>query len=59
MASVESKIRLSKDELQALQRKLPRPAVTDQTTDLQAGYLLGIQHVIEVLRDGWVVGEPD
>lgn len=28
--------------------------VNSTTTDLQAGYQLGVQHALKVLRDGWV-----
>lgn len=32
------------------------PVVTSQTTDLQAGESIGIQRVLKVLRDGFVIG---
>lgn len=32
------------------------PTVTDKTTDIQAGYQLGVQAVLAVLRHGFVIG---
>jgi len=32
------------------------PYVTAQTTDLQAGQIIGMQFVLQKLRDGWVIG---
>lgn len=59
MPKTESRIRLHPDELEALARKLPRPVVTADTTAHQAGYQLGVQHVLELLRNGWTIGEPE
>lgn len=33
------------------------PVVSSTTTDLQAGYLLGIQRVLAVIRDGFTTPE--
>jgi hypothetical protein len=32
------------------------PHVNEQTTDLQAGFMLGVAHVLRVLRKGFVAG---
>lgn len=49
------KTRLSEEEIKQLRERLPQPAVGQDTTAHQAGYLLGIQHVLRLLEDGWVV----
>jgi histidinol dehydrogenase len=48
--------RLDPETFAALVRALPSIAVGGQTTELQAGYQLGIQHVLNLLRDGYVTG---
>ena len=35
---------------------MPNRVVTDQTTDLQAGFMLGITYVLEQIEKGLVVG---
>ena len=59
MSKIERKVRLDLEELDALRRRLPRPAVTVDTTPLQAGYQLGVQQVLELLRDGWVIEKSE
>ena len=39
-----------------IEAKFPRPAVGNNTTPTEAGYLLGIQAVLRVLRDDHTVG---
>ena len=48
-------VRLQPDVYRQLEESLPAPAVTTQTTDLQAVYALGIQAVLKKLREGFVV----
>lgn len=49
--------RLSREAYLQLERQmLSDVVVTDKTTDLQAGYMLGIQKVLKVLRDGFTIG---
>lgn len=51
-APVREVHRLSAEAYKQLVTKLEAsPVVTSQTTDLQAGYLLGIQRVLHVLRE--------
>jgi hypothetical protein len=38
-----------------LEKSLPQPACSTDATPQQVGYLLGIQHVLRVLRQGWIV----
>jgi len=46
---------LNKDQYRALERSLPPPVVVGTTTELQAGFALGVQHVLKALREGYVV----
>lgn len=48
--------RLGSDEYAALAAQFPPLLVVSNTTDLQAGYLLGVQAVLEKLRQGFVIG---
>ena len=48
-------VRLQPDVYRLLEESLPAPAVTTTTTDLQAGYALGIQAVLKKLREGFTV----
>ena len=47
---------LSQDAYRALEKKVLNPlAIVDSTTtDVQAGFMLGVQHVLAVLRTGFV-----
>lgn len=47
--------RFRPDELVRFRQALPRPAVSTDTTDIQAGFLLGIQYVLDKLEQGWTV----
>lgn len=49
-------VRLSPDQYQKLERSLVQPTVTTQTTELLAGYQLGVQEVLKKLREGYVAG---
>lgn len=46
-------VRLEPSQLQQLERQLATPVVSDKTTELEAGYKLGIQQVLSKLRDGF------
>jgi hypothetical protein len=39
-----------------IENKLHPPFVSDKTTDLQAGFLLGQAYVMKMLRDGYTIG---
>jgi len=52
----ETVIRLDEDQYLALEKSLVGPTVTSGTTDLFAGYQLGVQEVLRKLRAGYVVG---
>lgn len=51
-------VRLSRDQYQKLVHSLGGMAVPfsgNQTTEQQAGFMLGIQYVLQKLRDGFVI----
>lgn len=48
--------RMDYDTYSKLAASLPRPTVTDKTTDIQAGFQLGVAAVLERLREGFVIG---
>lgn len=47
--------RLSEAAYDELVKKLPRPVVSNDTSAHNAGFLLGIQHVLQFLREGYVI----
>ena len=46
-------VRLRPDLVDALERRLPSPYVGPTTTDLMAGYQLGVQAVLQQIRNGY------
>lgn len=48
--------RLSQEAYDELERKLQPLITTNNTTGIEAGFLLGQQSVMEKLRKGYVVG---
>jgi len=48
--------RLSLESYRKLERELSSPVMGKDTTPQQTGYLLGIQHVLQKLRDGYTIG---
>ena len=50
--------RLTPDVLEDLRKRIGGSAnciATSQTTDIQAGYMLGINHVLNVLQEGFTL----
>ncbi len=47
--------RLEPDVYNELEKKVSNILVSSTTTELEAGYKLGIQHVLKVLRDGYAI----
>lgn len=47
--------RLSQDAYDQLAKTVPGPAVDNEVSAHRAGYLLGIQHILQKLREGFVV----
>jgi len=50
--------RLPQHIYEELERKVGGVVVNQVTTDLQAGYMLGVQAVLKELRNGFVVPTP-
>jgi hypothetical protein len=50
--------RLDRTQYEALEQRLlyGKCIVDDKTTELRAGYMLGIQYVLKELRDGFTTG---
>lgn len=52
-----TRFRLSPDAYIQLEKQiLSDVVVSDKTTEIQAGYMLGIQKVLKVIRDGFTIG---
>lgn len=49
--------RLTPEVYADLERQLPKMAVTNDTSPMQAGYQLGVQTVLRLLREGYVTGQ--
>lgn len=47
--------RLEHDQYLELSRKFSTPFVNNETSALQAGYQLGVQAVLQALREGFVI----
>ena len=58
MATHETKevVRLSPTQYAALERSLPGPVPQPNSAEHHVGYLLGIQFVLQKLRQGFTVG---
>jgi len=50
-------VRLDPDVYRELERSLTPPVVTDATSELMAGFKLGVQTVLQKLREGYVVAK--
>jgi hypothetical protein len=51
----QSVVRLQAEVYQQLEDKLSRSMVSATTTELEAGFKLGVEHVLQHLRKGFVV----
>lgn len=47
--------RLTPEIYKKLEDQLPKPIVNAQTTEHMVGYMLGIQYVLAVLREGFTI----
>lgn len=45
--------RLTPDQYKLLEKKVAGISMSASTTSLQAAYMLGVQHVLAVIREGW------
>lgn len=52
---IRSILVLNKDQYRKLEAAMPKPFVGDKTTDVQAGFQLGVQHVLHAIREGFTV----
>lgn len=50
-------VRLSQEMMAKLEQQLRPPITTSNTTPIEAGEIIGIQRVLKLLRDGWVIGQ--
>jgi len=50
-------VRLDPTQYRQMEKALPPPSVTNATTELMAGYQLGVQAVLKTLREGFTIGE--
>ena len=57
-SSITEYARLPQHVYAELERKVGTVVVNQVTTDLQAGYMLGVQVVLKELRNGYVVPTP-
>lgn len=46
---------LTKVQYEKLEKQLPMPVPNSSTTEIQAGYHMGIQHILKLLREGFVI----
>lgn len=54
-------VRLSPEMMADLRRRLGGAGlivVSGHTTDIQSGYMLGVNHVLNVLQEGFVIERP-
>jgi hypothetical protein len=56
--TVETKVvtRLAPEVYASLVQKCPAIAVTNDTSEMQAGFQLGVQYLLKLLREGFVAG---
>lgn len=47
--------RLTQEVYKHLENQMPAPFVSTATTEIQAGFALGVQFVLKQLREGFVV----
>jgi hypothetical protein len=52
---IQDVVRLTPEVYAKLEKQCINPVVTTQTTDLLAGFQLGVQHVLRLLREGYVI----
>lgn len=55
-ATTQTIVRLTPEVYKDLEKQVRRLTVNSTTTPLEAGYALGVQDVLRLLRDGYVTG---
>lgn len=61
MSAHKTVVRLSPDQLMEVRRKVGGQAstfVSQNTTDIQAGFMLGVNHVLNILQEGFTIETP-
>ncbi len=53
---IQEVVVLSAEQYKRLEGQVLPPFVSNATRELQAGFMLGIQHVLKLLREGYVSG---
>jgi len=48
--------RLTKESYEQLEKQVSNAGVNSQTTPTEAAFKLGIQYVLQQVRQGWVIG---
>lgn len=51
--------RLTPAVYEALEKQLPRPILSSNSTELEAGQIIGIQRVLELLRNGFTINDSN
>lgn len=51
--------RLTPEVYKSLEDQLPKPIVNSQTSEQMIGYMLGIQYVLSVLREGFTIEDTE
>lgn len=54
--SIHQVHRLSKEAYESLEKQLGPIKPTSTTTPIEAGYNLGVQHVLKLIREGYTIG---
>lgn len=53
---IQEVVVLSQEQYKRLEGQVIAPTANSNTTDIQAGFMLGVQHVLKLLREGYVSG---
>lgn len=48
--------RLTKESYEQLEKQVSNAGVNSQTTPTEAAFKLGVQYVLQQVRQGWVIG---
>lgn len=48
--------RLTKESYEQLEKQVSNVGVNSQTTPTEAAFKLGVQYVLQQIRQGWVIG---
>lgn len=54
--AVQEVHRLTKESYEQLEKQVSNAGVNSQTTPTEAAFKLGVQYVLQQVRQGWVIG---